>query len=290
MTALRDCGKAKLNLSLEVLGCRIDGYHELRSLVTFVELGDTVEFVPSDSLGLAVEGPFAGALRGDNLLIAAAEAAKDKAPGITLGRFRVEKILPVAAGLGGGSADAAAALRILARANPDALPGSVLAEITLHLGSDVTACLGSRPALMTGRGEIVTEVRGMPACGVVLVNPGLPLATATVYSALNAAPLPGKVPDTAEVPDFGRSFERLIAYASQRSNDLQVAALSLVPVIGEVLDALKGRDGARLVRVAGSGPTCFAMFATEAEAKAAAAELRAVHTDWWIEATMLRPN
>ncbi len=200
MTALRDTAKAKLNLTLEVLGRRADFYHEVRSLVGFTELGDSVALEPGDELALAVDGPFAGALQGDNLIIAAAEAAKAKAPGIALGRFQLTKALPVAAGLGGGSADAAAALRLLAEANPGTLSATALVEIAGRLGSDVTACLASRPALMTGRGEHVTDVRGFPACGVVLVNPGLPLATASVYGALNAAPLSARTSDAEPVP------------------------------------------------------------------------------------------
>ena len=287
MTALRDTAKAKLNLTLEVLGRRADVYHEVRSLVGFTELGDSVALEPGDELALAVDGPFAGALQGDNLIIAAAEAAKAKAPGIALGRFQLTKTLPVAAGLGGGSADAAAALRLLAEANPGALSPAALAEIAGRLGSDVTACLASRPALMTGRGEHVAEIRGMPACGVVLVNPGLPLATASVYGALNAAPLSATPADTEPVPDFGGSFERLIDYASPRGNDLAAAALRLAPVIGEVLTALRRVAGARLVQLAGSGPTCFALFATADEAKGAAASLQAAHPSWWVVATSL---
>ena len=165
MTALRDTAKAKLNLTLEVLGRRADFYHEVRSLVGFTDLGDSVALEPGDELALAVDGPFAGALEGDNLIIAAAEATKSEAPGIALGRFELTKALPVAAGLGGGSADAAAALRLLAEANPETLSATALVEIAGRLGSDVTACLASRPALMTGRGEHVADVRGFPACG-----------------------------------------------------------------------------------------------------------------------------
>jgi 4-diphosphocytidyl-2-C-methyl-D-erythritol kinase len=234
-----------------------------------------------------VEGPFAAALQGDNLVIAAAEAAKAKAPGIALGRFHLTKTLPIAAGLGGGSADAAASLRLLAKANPGALTPAALAEIAARLGSDVTACLASWPALMTGRGEHVTEIRGMPSCGVVLVNPGLPLATASVYGALNAAPLSATPADTEPVPDLGGSFERLIDYASPRGNDLAAAALRLAPVIGEVLTALRRLHGARLVQLAGSGPTCFALFATVDEAKVAATSLEAAHPSWWVAATTL---
>jgi 4-diphosphocytidyl-2-C-methyl-D-erythritol kinase len=286
MTALRDTAKAKLNLTLEVLGRRADFYHEVRSLVGFTALGDSLELVPGDGLALAIEGPFASALQGDNLVIAAAEAAKAKAPGIALGSFLLTKTSPVAAGLGGGSADAASALRLLARANPGALSPAALVEIAGRLGSDVTACLASRPALMTGRGEQVAEIRGMPACGVVLVNPGLPLATESVYGLLNAAPLSGKEPPAA-LPDFGGSFERLIDYAAPRGNDLGAAAMRLAPVIGEVLTALRRLNGARLVQLAGSGPTCFALFATSDEAKAGATSLQALHPKWWIKATRL---
>jgi 4-diphosphocytidyl-2-C-methyl-D-erythritol kinase len=226
MTAIRDIAKAKLNLTLEVLGRRADGYHELRSLVGFTALGDGVAFEPGDGLALSIEGPFAGALSGNNLILRAAEAAKAKAPGIALGSFSLTKTLPVAAGLGGGSADAACALRLLAGANPGALSRAALVEIAGRLGSDVTACLVSRPALMTGRGEQIAEISGMPACGVVLVNPSLPLATASVYGALNAAPLSARTSEEA-VPDFGGSFERLIDYAAPRGNDLAAAALRL---------------------------------------------------------------
>jgi len=287
MTALRDTAKAKLNLTLEVLGRRADFYHEVRSLVGFTDLGDSVALEPGDELALAVDGPFAGALEGDNLIIAAAEATKSEAPGIALGRFELTKALPVAAGLGGGSADAAAALRLLAEANPETLSATALVEIAGRLGSDVTACLASRPALMTGRGEHVADVRGFPACGVVLVNPGLPLATASVYGALNAAPLSATPADTEPVPDFGGSFERLIDYATPRGNDLTAAALRLAPAIGEVLTALRRVASTRLVQLAGSGPTCFALFATADEAKAAGASLQAAHPSWWVVATSL---
>jgi 4-diphosphocytidyl-2-C-methyl-D-erythritol kinase len=285
MTAFRDSAKAKLNLTLEVLGRRADGYHEVRSLVAFAGLGDGVELVQGDGLGLAVEGPFAQALDGGNLVTAAAEAAKTQAPSLRLGHFRLVKTLPVAAGLGGGSADAAAALRLLAIANPGALSPSVLAEIASNLGSDVTACLASKPALMTGRGERVAEIRGMPSCGVVLANPGIPLATRSVYSALDAAPVSHA--DAAALPEFGESLERLLAYAAPRGNDLQSAAIGLAPVIGEVLAALGRLDGARLVRMAGSGPTCFVLFATEDEAKGAATSLLAAHPNWWVAETTL---
>jgi len=285
--ALRETAKAKLNVTLEVLGPRADGYHELRSLVAFAELGDGVELDPGQELALKVEGPMAAALEGVNLIIAAAEAAKAMVPSIELGRFSLVKTLPVAAGLGGGSADAAAALRLLAQANPDALTEGVISSIAAKLGSDVTVCLESRPALMTGRGERVHPLRNVPACGVVLVNPGLKLATASVYGALNPAALSPSPRTASEAPDFDLSFERLIDYASARGNDLEGHALRLVPEIGEVLDALRRCKGARLVRLSGSGPTCFALFAQTGEAEHAARRLAASHPAWWVAASAL---
>jgi 4-diphosphocytidyl-2-C-methyl-D-erythritol kinase len=285
MTALRETARAKLNLTLEVLGRRGDGFHELRSLVAFARVGDRVELEPGRDLALTVEGPFGGTLAGGNLVTAAAEAARAKRPAITLGHFRLIKMLPVAAGLGGGSADAAATLRLLARANPGALDGDDLRELAASLGSDVTVCLHSHPGLMTGRGEMVTAVQGLPACGVVLANPGLPLASASVYGALNAPPFPPSPPRAGDAPDFAQSFERLIDYARPRGNALEEPAMRLAPAIKQVLAALDALPGARLVRVSGSGPTCFALFASVDEAKAAAGRLAASHPTWWVMAS-----
>jgi 4-diphosphocytidyl-2-C-methyl-D-erythritol kinase len=287
MTGLRDVAHAKLNLTLEVLGRRGDGYHALRSLVVFAELGDILSFEPEPDLSLAIEGPFAGAIEGDNLVIAAAEAAKAFDPGISLGRFRLDKMLPVAAGLGGGSADAAAALRLLARANPGRLSVAALEDLAASLGSDVTVCLGSRPALMTGRGERVTPVAGMPPCGVLLVNPGLPLGAGAVYAALGAPPLSAPAKEPPAIPSFAGNFDALVAYADARANDLEPAALRLAPEIADVLAALQRLDGARLVRLSGSGPTCFALFATDVEATRAATTLAAAQPSWWIAPTRL---
>jgi 4-diphosphocytidyl-2-C-methyl-D-erythritol kinase len=287
MTALRDTGRAKLNLTLKVLGRRADGFHELRSLVAFASLGDEVELDPHGPLGLKVEGRFAGALSGDNLIIKAAQLASNKVPGLKLGRFRLVKLLPVASGLGGGSADAAAALRLIARANDGALSEATLAELAPQLGSDVSVCLKSRPALISGRGEMVEPVAGFPSCGVLLANPSQPLATEAVYAALNAEAwtLSGR-PD-AERLDFHRDFEALLAYVTPRGNDLERPAAQLVPVIRDVLAALRALDGVRLARLSGSGATCFALFASESDAKLAGARLVAEFPNWWVAASAL---
>ena len=288
MTALRDAGWAKLNLTLEVRGRRADGFHEIKSLVAFASLGDEVELEPRDALELEVDGPFAQALGGDNLILKAAKAALDMVPSLRLGRFRLVKLLPVAAGLGGGSADAAAALRLIARANPGALRDETMAPIAARLGSDVTVCLKSLPALMTGRGEKVEPVSGFPSCGVLLANPGSPLATEAVYAALRAAPLAAPPRHGAEKLDFQGDFARLLDYARLRGSDLEAPAARLTPEIREVLAALVTLQGVSIARLSGSGPTCFALFATEAEAKRAAGSLAAEHPAWWIAATKLK--
>ncbi len=287
MTALHDIARAKINLTLEVLGRRTDGFHEIESLVAFASFGDGLELAPGDGLGLEVEGPFAALLGTDNLILDAARAARTHAPGARLGRFRLTKNLPVAAGLGGGSADAAATLRLIACANSGLIDAAALAELAPTLGSDVSVCLASKPALIKGRGEKVEPVSGFPPCGVVLANPRQPLATQAVYAALHAEPLRSDPHHAPEKLDFRGDFEALLAYALPRGNDLEMPAAKLVPEIRGVLVALSALEGVRLARVSGSGPTCFALFATEVEAERAATGLVAAHPNWWVAAGAL---
>lgn len=282
MTALRDIGRAKINLTLEVLRRRSDGFHELKSLVAFANFGDALELLPAEGLALDVTGPFAASIGGGNLILEAAQAAREKLPGLKLGRFRLNKTLPVAAGLGGGSADAAAALRLIARANDGLMPRALWAELATKLGSDVSVCLKSRPALITGRGEKVEPVTGFPACGVILANPGEALATQAVYAALHAGPAAALPSRHGEILDFRRDLSRLVAYALPRANALEVPAVSLVPKIKDLLAALGALEDVRLVRLSGSGPTCFALVATEDDAKRGAAHLAAKYPNWWI--------
>lgn len=288
MTALRDTAWAKVNLTLEVRGRRgADGFHEIESVVAFASLGDTVELAPGSALDLVVEGPFATALAGDNLIVQAAKAVTTLKPGARLGRFRLVKLLPVAAGLGGGSADAAAALRLMDRANPGLLADDRIAALAEGLGSDVKVCLSSQPALICSRGEKVAPLRGFPACGVLLVNPGVSLSTSTVYATLGAAALDAAPASGIEPPDFGGDFDRLVRYASPRCNDLQAPAQHLAPQIGAVLAALGGLEGVRLPRMSGSGPTCYGLFASPVEAHRAAGSLATAHPAWWIAAGSL---
>lgn len=287
MSALRDTAWAKLNLTLEVLGRRTDGFHELRSLVVFARIGDTVELDTQAAPGLVVEGPFASALGGDNLILKAAKAASELAPGLRLGRFHLTKILPVAAGLGGGSADAAAALRLIARANEGAISQAECATLAADIGSDMRVCLESRPSIVTGRGEHVSPVAGFPSCGVLLANPRLPLATEAVYAALGARSPAPPAQHEAEMLDLHGDLAELIGYVLPRGNDLEPPATRLVPEIRDVLAALLALQGVRLARMSGSGPTCFALFATEQEAVRARDALAARHPGWWIAASAL---
>ena len=283
MTTLQENASAKLNLSLEVLGRRGDGFHQIRSLVAFATIGDVVSLQPADALSLTADGPFAGDLSGDNLILQAAHGVRAAFPSLALGHFRLEKNLPVASGIGGGSADAAAALRLIAAANGGAPAYEELLVIAASLGSDVPVCVASCPTLMTGRGEILRAVRGFPSCGVVLANPGVPLSAAEVYRALNAQPLAASDAEM-DAPDFAASFDAFLDYLITRPNDLQGPAMRLAPVIGDVLAALEALPGARLARMSGSGATCFALFAVRAEAEAAKSLMAEAYPDWWLAA------
>ena len=283
MTTFHENARAKLNLSLEVLGRRGDGFHEIRSLVAFATLGDVVSLVPADTLTLSADGPFAGALFGDNLVLQAARGVRAAFPSSALGHFHLEKNLPVASGIGGGSADAAAALRLISEANGGTPNQQELLVVAASIGSDVPVCVVSCPTLMTGRGEILRAVRGFPSCGVVLANPGVSLSAAGVYSALNAKPLAASVAEM-DAPDFAAGFDALLNYLKTRPNDLQSPATQLAPVIGDVLPALEALPGARLARMSGSGATCFALFAAHAEAEAAKRLIAEAHPEWWIAA------
>ena len=283
MTTLHENAGAKLNLSLEVLGRRSDGFHAIRSLVAFATLGDVVSLVPADTLTLSAAGPFARDLSGDNLVLQAGRGVRAAFPSSALGRFHLEKNLPVASGIGGGSADAAAALRLISAANGGTPNQQELVVVAASLGSDVPVCVVSCPTLMTGRGEILRAVRGFPSCGVVLANPGVPLSAAEVYSALNAKPLAASVAEM-DAPYFAAGFAALLDYLKTRPNDLERPATQLAPVIGDVVAALEALPGARLARMSGSGATCFALFAAHAEAEAAKGLIAKAHPDWWVAA------
>jgi 4-diphosphocytidyl-2-C-methyl-D-erythritol kinase len=275
---------AKVNLTLRVLGRRADGYHEIESLVAFAALGDALTFTAGGELALEIAGPTARSAGPipENLVLRAARALAERVAGATLGRFSLAKRLPVAAGLGGGSADAAAALRLLARANRLASDDPRLMEAARATGADVPVCLDPRPRLMRGVGDVLSPPLVLGSLPAVLVNPGVALSTGDVFTALG---LPPGVP--AATAHGLPSPSQLTTALARGRNDLEAAAIELQPVIAIVLAALRELPGCRAARMSGSGATCFGLFDTGAAARAAARRLRAAHPDWWVRATVL---
>jgi 4-diphosphocytidyl-2-C-methyl-D-erythritol kinase len=277
---------AKVNLDLLISGRRPDGYHLLDSLVVFTAPGDRLTLRPADELSLTVRGPFASALEGtgDNLVLHAAAALARHAGRLPQAAIVLEKNLPVAAGLGGGSADAAAALRGLARLWRLPVGATELATLARGLGADVPVCLATRPARMRGIGEKLTWQEHLPPLFVLLVNPDRPLATAAVFAALG--PLPPALPEHGPPPADWRG---LVGWLRARANHLEAPARRLLPAIDEVLDALRRQPGCALARMSGSGATCFGLFADAAACARAAAALRRARPDWWIAASATDP-
>lgn len=284
MIHLTQTARAKINLTLRVTGRRADGYHELESLVVFADVADTLTLEPAGHLSVAVTGPFADAIGvpGDNLVVKAHDALAALMPGLKGGRFTLDKHIPVAAGIGGGSADAAAALRLLARLNELSFDDARLMSAALRTGADVPVCVGSRACVMSGIGERLSPPLDLPPLSAVLVNPRVAVATRDVFAALARQGVPGVRPSLGEVPT---GFDALIDYLDRHGNDLTAPATACAPVIGEVLAALRKLPGARLSRMSGSGATCFAIFATPAEAEAAAKSLSG--RGWWVAPTTL---
>ena len=265
---------AKINLCLHVTGRRPDGYHLLDSLVVFAGVGDRITVLAGKGLTLSLSGPESAALavEADNLVLRAARAM-----GVTHAALRLWKALPVASGIGGGSADAAATLRALSRLQGQALPG--LAEV-LALGADVPVCLAGRPARMSGVGELLTELPPLPEVWLVLANPRVPVPTPRVFSALEQRENPG-------IPGLPSSALRTAAHlagwlAQTTRNDLVAPACAVAPVLAAVQSALQAQPGCLLARMSGSGGTHFGLFASAAEAATAAAALRSTQPGWWV--------
>ena len=279
---------AKVNLTLRVLGRRADGYHELESLVAFAEVGDRLALVPGGELSLTVRGPNAGQAGkdADNLVLKAAQALAARVAGVGLGAFDLDKRLPVAAGLGGGSADAAAALRLLARANNIPADDGRLYDAARVTGADVPVCLDPRPRLMRGIGEILSAPLKLPALPVVLANPGVALPTKSVFAGWKPAGPQALTLDVASLTKITSREEYLQLLATQ-ANDLESAAIAVEPVIAEVLVALRALAGCRLGRMSGSGATCFALFSSAAAAIEAARVLSGKYPQWWVRPSAL---
>ena len=278
---------AKVNLFLHLTGRRADGYHLVDSLVAFADIGDRVTVRPASSLSLEVTGPEAASLAGDgddNMVMRAARLLAEHAGvGPAGAALHLEKNLPVAAGVGGGSSDAAAALRALCALWRLALDEATLASLGARLGADLPACLYGRAVWVGGIGERIEPAPKLPQAGIVLANPRRPLPTAAVFEA-RTGPFSGAAERFAPMPrDAG---ELALALLSRR-NDLTDAATGLVPEIGEVLTVLARLPGALIARMSGSGATCFALFADRATAERACAALAAAKPRWWCAAGAL---
>ncbi|OYY78599.1 MAG: 4-(cytidine 5'-diphospho)-2-C-methyl-D-erythritol kinase [Sphingomonas sp. 28-62-20] len=266
-----ECAPAKINLALHVRCKRPDGYHELETLFAFLQHGDTITLNRADETRFSVTGPFAAALagEGDNLVLRAASlfSARFGDPGPL--DILLDKHLPVASGIGGGSADAAATLRALARLTGMAADDPALFTIAEALGADVPACLLGRSAVGTGKGEQLDPVAGLVDTPVLLVNPGVAVSTGPVFRAWDGVDRGGIGPGD------------LLARAMAGRNDLEPPARALAPVIGDVVALLQAQPGVMLARMSGSGATCFALFETVAARQAAAATIALAQPGWW---------
>jgi 4-diphosphocytidyl-2-C-methyl-D-erythritol kinase len=293
MPALTDDARAKVNLTLRVVGRRVDGYHDLESVVAFCDCADRLTLEPGPELSLATTGPRAQDCgdASDNLVLKAARLLGERVPGFAAGRFTLDKVLPVAAGIGGGSADAAAALRLLARVNSLSLHDPRVIEVARLTGADVPVCVSSRACVMTGVGETLLPLV-FPKMPCVLVNPRVAVATRDVFAALGLrhGELRVGVADVIRAPawpDGDGSLDRWIGQLTAGSNDLEAPAISIEPLIDHVLAALKRTDGVRLARMSGSGATCFAIFNDDADAQRAAQTIQRDHPLWWVHAGLL---
>jgi 4-diphosphocytidyl-2-C-methyl-D-erythritol kinase len=292
MAVLNERARAKVNLTLHVLGRRGDGYHDLESLVAFADCADGLTFSKAQEFSLSVTGPRAadcGDLS-DNLVAKAARLLGERVPQLTSGAFVLDKHLPAAAGIGGGSADAAATLRLLAGANGLAGDDPRVIAAAQAAGADVPVCLLSSGCMMRGAGEKVTPMP-LPRLPCVLINPGVPVPTKDVFAAIglkagDTFTPPGGATTVAWPQASAGPVAWLAAIRSGR-NDLEPVAVKIQPVIAEVLSQLSAAKGCTLSRMSGSGATCFGLFDSDASAASAAAALKSAHPKWWVEASAL---
>lgn len=271
----QEVAPAKVNLYLHVLGRRPDGYHVLDSLVAFAGVGDVLRAESADGLSLDLCGPFAAGLaaEADNLVLRAARALARHAGVAPRARLVLDKRLPVASGIGGGSADAAAALRLLARLWGVRVEAAALRALAAGLGADVPVCVAAHPARMGGVGDVLGPAPRLPPCGMVLVNPGVGVSTPEVFRART-----GPFSAAAALPEGWDSVEAMASDLARVSNDLEAPALALCPAVADVLAWLRSRPGCLLARMSGSGATCFGVFADEG---AAARGAEGASPGWW---------
>ena len=279
---------AKVNLTLRILGRRADGYHELESLVAFAGCGDRLTLCAGPQLELVVYGPTAaqsGAIA-DNLVLRAAHALAARIGGLTLGHFTLTKELPAGAGLGGGSADAAAALRLLAEANHLAPDDGRILDAARTTGADVSVCLDPQPRMMRGIGDIVSAPVALPKLGIVIIHPGVAMPTPPVFAALRMRPGEQRPAQPAS-GDAPGERDALLDWLAMVPNDLEPPAISIAPAISEVLRMIAALPGCRLARMSGSGSACFGLFDDEPAAATAAGHLAAAPAGWWVRASSI---
>lgn len=281
---IHEFAPAKVNLYLHVTGRREDGYHLLDSLVMFADVGDQITIAPSDILTLDHAGPFGGSLPdpADNLIMRAAMALRDMHGISADAHLTLTKNLPVASGIGGGSTDAAAALRGLCQLWDIDPTSTEVMDLALSLGADVPVCLRGRSTIMRGIGEDFTDVDDCPRTHAILVNPGVGVSTPSVFKARSG--------DFSSPVDWEACHgETLAERLGSTRNDLEPPAVSLSSVIADVLSALTDCEGVQLARMSGSGATCFGLFPSKEAAQAAATQLIHAHPDWWATATIFGP-
>ena len=285
--SVSETARAKVNLTLHIKGKRSDGYHELESLVVFADVCDGLTFTPASEDSLRLEGPFSGLVNGENLVLKAKRAVGSWLGIAISGHFRLEKNIPVAAGLGGGSSDAASAIRALFRNYDSVSNAKTFIKHSAAIGADVPVCLQNSAAWMCGLGERVTPVSGLTPLPAVLVNPRIKLSTAAVFKTLNAKPLQSEVAGPPpSFPGWKNPVEATV-WLKEGRNDLEAPAIALEPAVERVLDTLRCLDGCLLSRLSGSGPTCFGIFTSQQTAGEAALEIERSYPHWWVQATTL---
>lgn len=274
---INELARAKINLCLHVTGQRQDGYHLLDSIVVFADIGDQITVAPSEGFSLTINGPFAGGLSAgdDNLVMQAARIFEQDCAGAAI---TLTKNLPVASGIGGGSADAAATLRAMSRMTGVPLP----IDFGLSLGADVPVCLQSKPCRMQGIGDMITPLAEFPEFPAILACPKPGVATLSVFEALESKENTGIAPSPTEISNL----KDMVGLISRQRNDLEKPSVLMVEEIGQCLDEIR-QQKAFLSRMSGSGATCFGLFETHAQAAAAAKALETAHPDWWVRACVL---
>ena len=285
--ALADTAPAKVNLTLRVIRRRADGYHMLESLVVFASVADRLTLKPGAALSLVMRGPNAAAAGPieNNLVIRAARALAAEIEGLKLGRFVLTKRLPAAAGIGGGSADAAAALRLLVRANKLKPTDPRILRAAAKVGADVPVCVDPRPRVMRGIGDILSRPLTVPRMAAVMVNPGVAVPTKDVFAVLHRSERQAQpAAQPHRVPSERNAY---LTFLERRGNDLEPAAVELAPAVAKVLAALRKSSGCVLARMSGSGATCFGLYSSPRAAAAAAREIAAAQPRWWVCATHL---